>query len=136
MQPHRPLQDLGGRDLQDRIGRRDRLPRSGRLRFGHYHQSITLDCAEGTDGGAGGILNSGAPGVAISAYLNHVTVTGTAIGVFIDQGGTAAIINSNLYSNVFGTKTTGTGSVVSFGNNRLGCGKLRPADLNRTPEVK
>jgi hypothetical protein len=107
-------------------------------------------------------------GVAVSAFLNHVTVSGTAVGVFIDQGGTATITNSNLsnngrgvwtfasggastanldsvtiagsidtaafatngttirlsnvnlFNNPFGIKTTGTGAVVSFGNNRLG----------------
>jgi len=107
-------------------------------------------------------------GVAVSAFLNNVTVSGASVGVFVDQGGTATIVNSNLsnngrgvwtfasggastanldhvtiagsldtavfatngttarlsnvnlFNNVFGIKTTGTGAVVSFGNNRLG----------------
>jgi len=44
-------------------------------------------------------------GVAVSAFLNHVTITGTAVGVFVDQGGTATITNSNLSNNGRGVWT-------------------------------
>ena len=38
VQPHRAVQDLRRRDLQDRRQRRDQLPRSRRLRRGDHHQ--------------------------------------------------------------------------------------------------
>jgi hypothetical protein len=44
-------------------------------------------------------------GVAVSAFLNHVTITGTAVGVFVEQGGTATITNSNLSNNGRGVWT-------------------------------
>jgi len=105
-------------------------------------------------------------GVAAAAFLDRVTISQAGIGVKVEAGGTATIINSNLsnngramwtasgaatanldgvtiagsleaavfatngttirlsnvglYNNLFGIKTTGTGIVQSFGNNRLG----------------
>lgn len=55
-------------------------------------KSITLDCAEGTDGGAGGILNSGVPGVIINdpnggtaptikVVLRNLTINGAGVTV-------------------------------------------------------
>ncbi|WEK01985.1 MAG: hypothetical protein P0Y59_10005 [Candidatus Sphingomonas phytovorans] len=113
-----------------------------------------------------GVYITPVSGVAVSAFLNRVTITQAAIGFKVEAGGTATLIDSNLsnngralwtasgaatanlegvtiagsleaavfatngttirlsnvglYNNAFGIKTTGTGIVQSFGNNRLG----------------
>ncbi len=89
-------------------------------------KSITLDCAEGTDGGAGGILNSGVPGVIVNdpngataptlkVTLRNLTINGAGVtqgtyGVRFLSGKALTLQNVSIMNQ-------GTGSVA--------CGQFR-----------
>ncbi len=74
-----------------------------------------------------------------TANLDHVTIASSLdTAVFATNGTTIRLSNTSLYNNLIGIKTTGVGHrrVVRQQPARPGCRKLRPADLDRTPEIK
>ena len=79
-----------------------------------------------------GLFATASAGGPISVSLDSVTVANNGNYGIVAANATVRLSNVGLYSNANGMKVSGTGSLLSFGNNRIGS-NAGNAGINATP---
>src|SRR5438552_1942574 len=121
VQPHRAVQDLSRRDLEDRGGRRNHCLDPGGFGGVTITKAMTIAC----EGVTAGVLVSGTNGVLASANGAVMTVANSVmssnnVGANASvSGATIALTNSDLFANNTAVSAAVGSNFISGANNKL-----------------